>query len=276
MAKDEKGIKIRLSRRKDDEERLGGLEKIIPTLVAAIDSRKQQITNIQERILELESEVSDNESEASMLRARIEQAKVEREQAEVEADAIDSASANVQPSFHMRDVSDQRQDDVAYHMEQNRMLQQQMQMILAQNRLLQAAPTAQSFVSPDATQPREPLTPVGQKTSPLSEAQAVPEMPVFADGAPATPVSQDPYGSPLDATMGIPEGFSDGLSDGDGDGGDGGDGFQSSEETRDGILGAGLRALGVRKDARVWAVVHPLAPHRRVCSLFPGRACPQA
>ena len=250
LAREEKGLKIRLSRRKDDVERLGVLEKLIPTLMSAIDDRRRQVTGIQERILELEAEVADNESEATDLRARIEQARVEKEQAEAEADAIDSASANVQPSFTMREVSGQRQDDVAYLMEQNRMLQQQMQMILAQNRLLQGSPVPQTFVTPDVSLPREPLTPVGHKASPASEVPEVPEMPLFAEGSQVTPVAQDPYSSPIDHLMGVPEGFSDGLSDGDGTGGEGVDGFHSTDETGDGLLGAGLRALGVKNPGK--------------------------
>ena len=279
LAKEEKGIKIRLSRRKDDEERLGVLEKLRPTLVSAIESRKQEVSRVQARVQELESEVSDNDAEATMLRARIEKARIEREQAEVEADAIDSASANVQPSFHMRDVSDQRQDDVAYLMEQNRLLHQQMQELLAQNRqLLQTPPPAQSCVSPSSGPQGEPVTPVGQKPSlsTVSESPMVPEMPSFGNGAASSPsVSQDPYGpvpasqeewpsDHVDATMDVPDGFSDGLSDGC----EAGKGFQSSEETPDGILGGGLRALGVKKDARGAGRRSPPRPAQRSMQPF--------
>ena len=72
-------------------------------------------------------------------------------------------------------------------------------------------------------------------------------MPLFEQGSQATPVADDPYLTPADHLMGVPEGFSDGLSDGDGTGGEEGeavDGFHSTDEAGDGVLGAGLRALG--------------------------------
>ena len=74
-------------------------------------------------------------------------------------------------------------------------------------------------------------------------------MPLFEQGSQVTPVAQDPYLTPADHLMGVPEGLSDGLSEGDGTGGEEGegvDGFHSTDETGDGLLGAGLRALGAK------------------------------
>ena len=73
--------------------------------------------------------------------------------------------------------------------------------------------------------------------------------------------------------MGVPDGFSDGLSDAEGEGGGG---FLSSEETSDGLLGAGLRALGVRKDARGAGRRSPPRPAQRSLQPFSRSGGPAA